>query len=188
MVDIIKKSVERGGNLVSTVRKLSEIEESEIQIQPTGCREVLDESIKFLRKSVPNKELFVKIDAPEEELHVLANELLLDAFENILGNAVKYNDNPIIEIIVSLSKKSEKNQNYVKVEFIDNGIGVPNKSKAAIFQKGYKKDSKVRGLGMGLSLVKKIVEIYNGKIWIEDKVEGDHSQGSNFVLLLPEAL
>jgi PAS domain S-box-containing protein len=187
MVDIIKKSVERGGNLVTTVRKLSEIEESEIQIQSTGCRQVLDEAIKFLRKSVPNKELFVKVDAPEKEINVLANELLLDAFENILGNAAKYNINPIIEIIVKISRVSEKSQNYVKVEFIDNGIGVPDKSKQAIFQKGYKKDSKVRGLGMGLSLVKKIIEIYNGKIWIEDKVEGDHSQGSNFILLIPEA-
>ena len=74
-----------------------------------------------------------------------------------------------------------------RVEFIDNGIGVPDESKAAIFQKGYKKDSKVRGLGMGLSLVKKIVEIYNGKIWIEDKVLGDYSQGSIFVLQIPEA-
>jgi signal transduction histidine kinase len=92
-----------------------------------------------------------------------------------------------VKIIVKISKENEKNQNFIKFEFVDNGIGVPDKSKEAIFQKGYKKDSKVRGLGMGLSLVKKIVEIYNGKIWIEDNVKSDHSQGSNFVLLIPEA-
>ena len=156
MVEIIQKSVERGGKLVGTVRKLSQIEESEIHIQPTDFCQVLKDSISFLHKSFPNKEVMVKVDAPGEKLHVMANELLLDAFENILGNAAKYNKNSNINIRIKISQVQEKSQNHVKLEFIDNGIGVPDKSKAAIFQKGYKKDSKVRGLGMGLSLVKKI--------------------------------
>ena len=51
---------------------------------------------------------------------------------------------------------------------------------------GKKKDSK--GLGFGLSLVKKIIEIYKGKVWVEDAVQGDYTQGSNFVLEIPEAI
>ena len=42
-------------------------------------------------------------------------------------------------------------------------------------------------MGIGLSLVKKIVEIFNGMIWVEDKVKGDYSRGSKFILLLPKA-
>ena len=42
-------------------------------------------------------------------------------------------------------------------------------------------------MGFGLTLVKKIIESYKGKIWIEDRVEGDCTQGSNFVFLIPEA-
>ena len=41
--------------------------------------------------------------------------------------------------------------------------------------------------GIGLSLVSRILEIYNGKIWVEDKVKGEYSQGSKFVVLIPEA-
>ena len=41
-------------------------------------------------------------------------------------------------------------------------------------------------MGLGLALVKKIIDNYNGKIWVEDRVKGDHSKGSNFVLLIPE--
>lgn len=43
-----------------------------------------------------------------------------------------------------------------------------------------------KGMGFGLSIVKKILKSYNGQIWVENKVEGDYTQGSNFVLLIPE--
>jgi len=41
-------------------------------------------------------------------------------------------------------------------------------------------------MGLGLSLVKKIIDSFNGKIWVEDKVKNDYSKGSNFTILLPE--
>jgi len=42
-------------------------------------------------------------------------------------------------------------------------------------------------MGIGLSLVKKIIRGYNGKIWIDDKVKNDYTKGSNFILMIPEA-
>lgn len=42
-------------------------------------------------------------------------------------------------------------------------------------------------MGIGLSLVKKIIKDYNGKIWIDDKVKNDYTKGSNFILMIPEA-
>jgi len=45
----------------------------------------------------------------------------------------------------------------------------------------------VRGMGIGLSLVKKIIESYNGKIWVENRIDYNYSQGSNFVVEIPEA-
>ena len=41
-------------------------------------------------------------------------------------------------------------------------------------------------MGIGLSLVKTIIDSYEGKIWVEDKVKGDYTKGSNFILLIPE--
>ena len=43
-------------------------------------------------------------------------------------------------------------------------------------------------MGFGLTLVKKLIKYYNGKIWVEDIVEGDYTQGSNFVILIPEVI
>ena len=57
-----------------------------------------------------------------------------------------------------------------------------------IFHKRSKKEKNSKGLGFGLTLVKKIIDNYNGEIWVEDKVSGDYSQGSNFIVLIPEAI
>ena len=60
--------------------------------------------------------------------------------------------------------------------------------KEKIFQRGYNAREFVSGLGLGLTLVKKILNLYKGEIWVQDKIESDYTQGSNFVILLPEVL
>jgi signal transduction histidine kinase len=57
-----------------------------------------------------------------------------------------------------------------------------------IFERGYKIKGGTGGMGIGLSLVKKIIYDYYGRIWVEDRIEGDHTKGSNFVVMLMEEL
>jgi len=45
-----------------------------------------------------------------------------------------------------------------------------------------------KGMGIGLTLVKKAIENYNGQIWVEDKIAGDYTEGSNFIIMIPEAV
>jgi len=107
-------------------------------------------------------------------------------FENILVNSVKYNNNPNIEIIIKISRTQINNKNFIKIEFIDNGIGIPDNIKDKVFQRAFIKDKTVSGMGLGLSLVNKIIEKYNGQIWVEDKIKGDFVKGSNFIIIIPE--
>ena len=71
------------------------------------------------------------------------------------------------------------------MEFLDNGIGVQDNKKKVLFKEGYGHLKVSKGMGVGLSLVRKILTSYNGQILVEDKVKGDHTKGSNFILLLP---
>ena len=61
----------------------------------------------------------------------MANELLLDVFENIFINSVRYNKNEIVEIEIAISKMIENDKKFVKLEFKDNGIGIDDNRKKA---------------------------------------------------------
>ncbi|MCK4285879.1 MAG: HAMP domain-containing histidine kinase, partial [Candidatus Lokiarchaeota archaeon] len=147
--------------------------------------DVLDEAILFATKSIREKKLDIKITKVKENVYVEANDFLLDVFENILHNAIKYNKNPEVKIQVIFTIEQKFKKQYLKIEFLDNGIGILDGSKELIFEKGYKKDTKIRGMGIGLSLVKKIVESFKGEIWVQNRVKNDYEQGSNFIMLIP---
>jgi PAS domain S-box-containing protein len=186
--DIIKGEVLRGVKLISDIKRTSQFDESEKPLKPIDIYSFLKGSISFLRKTFQDKDLFISVKAPLENYTVYANELIIDVFENILLNAVKYNDNLRVEIVIHISRVKEENENYIKFEFLDNGVGLNALQKKEIFQKSGKKENYIRGTGFGLLFVNKIIKNYNGKIWVEDRIKGEPKKGSNFVILIPEVI
>ena len=187
IAEIIKKQVERGSKLVNNVRTLSRLDEEEIPIKTIDISGFLENSINFVGKAYEERNVKITIEGLKGTFNLNANELIQDVFENILINSIKYNENSKIEITVRVSKLKIDKKNHFKFEFIDNGIGVPDNRKEAIFLSGNRELKGSKGMGLGLSLVSKIMQVFNGKIWVEDTVKGDYTQGSNFVLLLPGA-
>ena len=186
--EIVKKHVRRGATLISNVRKLSKLDETEVKLSAIEISDVLNKSVESTVSSFRERNINIEVNGLSKGLKVLGNELLIDICDNLLNNAVKYNDNEKeIKIEIIISKMIEDEIPYLKIEFKDYGMGVPNERKETIFEKLYSEDISKRGMGMGLSLVKKIVDNYSGKIWIEDRVKGDYRKGSNFIVLLKEA-
>jgi PAS domain S-box-containing protein len=184
--NIIRRQIERGAKLVSNVHTLSKLEEETVHIKPIELCNLMKNAIDFVKKTYNDRDVKIKIECDDDHLTVNANELLQAVFENILLNGVIYTENPEIELKIKLSKTIHNNKNYHKIEFFDNGIGIPDSRKEIIFKRGNRELKGTKGMGLGLSLVKRILESFNGKIWVEDKIKGDYSKGSNFVILLPE--
>jgi PAS domain S-box-containing protein len=185
---IIKDQLKRGAKLVSNIRKLSKLEEAEISIKKVEICSILEKSIAYMKNAYTDKNMTIQVDSIDKKLYVHANELLEDVFENILVNAIKYCDNLTVEILVKISKEKIENKNYIRFEFMDNGIGIDDSRKDLVFQRGYSDEKSAQGMGLGLSLVKKIIDNYKGKIWVEDRVKRNYKKGSNFVILIPEVL
>jgi len=187
IINLLNRQVIRGSRLVSNVRRLSELEHQEIYVESTEISRVLENAIKFIREGYQDKEIAIHLNTYNKSVQVQANDLLQDVFENILINAVKYTDNLSVDIDINVSEEGDLEKKYCKFEFIDHGIGITESRKEVIFQEGTRKDKNEKGMGFGLSLVKKIMESYDGKIWVEDRIKGDYSKGSNFIILIPLA-
>ena len=186
--DTIKTQVMRGTRLISHVHKLSELDNTKISLLEIEALHLLENAFNSVKRSYQEKNINIQLESVSKEYYVHANDLLEDVFENLLINAVKYNNSESIEISIKISKLIRDKEALVKMEFMDNGIGVDDRRKKLIFQRGNREYKGTKGMGLGLSLVTKILESYNGEIWVEDKVKGDHSKGSNFVIVVPEAV
>ncbi len=185
LYEIVDEQVHRAKKLITNVRKINEIDDSEIVLEKIDVNHVLNNAIEFLHSSYQTRNINIQLNTPTKRNYVNANNLLLDVFENILINAIRHNVKSDIEIIIDISKEQKEDKKYIKMEFKDNGIGISDYRKKSIFERGTRKSQNSKGMGLGLSLVKKIIDIYSGKIWVEDRVKGDYKQGSNFVILIP---
>ena len=186
--NIIDSQISRGSQLVSNIRTLSQLEEGDVGLEERNLIKILNQAIEFVKKSYKTKNMEILFDPPKGEFVIYANDLLLDAFENILTNAVKHNTNPKVKVWVEVTRFKKDQKEYMKVEIKDNGIGILDQRKSQLFSDSMRKPSESEGLGLGLSLVKKVIQAHNGLIWVENRIKEDYSQGSNFVILIPEVM
>ena len=106
---------------------------------------------------------------------------LLEIFQNLVDNAVKFmgeQESPCIEI------GARRDNGEVHCFVRDNGIGIAHEYHERVFGLFDRLDARVEGTGVGLALVKRIVEIHGGQVWIESEGEG---RGSTFHFTLPAA-
>ncbi len=187
MNEALKEQVNRGANLIQNVRKFSEIEESK---KTLTRKDILSEilSVKeIMLRRFKEKNIRININYKKENYFVNADELLGDVFKNIVSNAIMHNENITIEIDILINEITIKDEKFVQIELIDNGIGIPDKRKEEIFRRGFKEYKSVSGLGLGLTLVKTILDYYGATISVENRIKDDYSKGSNFIIRFLES-
>lgn len=183
---LIEDQVSRGSNLVSNVRKLSKLEKQTFEIHKKDILTPLRMAIEEIKGRFSSNEINIKLNSNKSELFAHTNDFLYDVYQNILENAIIHNENDFIDIQIEVSEIEKIDKKYVKITFLDNGRGVKDEIKERIFRRGNDENGKIRGTGLGLTLVGKIVESFHGKISVDDKVKGNYSEGSKFILLIPQ--
>jgi signal transduction histidine kinase len=115
---------------------------------------------------------------------VWGTDLLPDLFNNLIDNAVKH-AGAAVKVVVTVRPQIVQGTRYMRVEVADDGPGIPDELKIKLFTRGGRGPTRVAGHGIGLFLASNIVSGAGGRIWVEDRVPGDPSQGARFVVLLP---
>jgi len=147
-----------------------------VEIKPTPLQSVLETELTLRQESYPDAEITAVGSIPDVE--VQANEMLSAVFRNLLNNAVQHNDKdtPVVQV------RAEEHDDHVEISIVDNGPGIPESRREAIFGKG-ERSLESPGTGIGLYLVQMIIEQYDGAVTVDDADSG----GAVFTVRLPKA-
>jgi PAS domain S-box-containing protein len=182
-VDAVEQ-VKRSAELIRNVRQFSIIEKAPPNLVDTDLHSVFFDAVKAVQQSFPRKAMEVESNMKPREHLVLADEFLVDMFYNLLHNAAKFTQTD--QVWIGATVEPAREPGFLRVEIQDRGPGIPDSEKKRIFDRLARQRGGVWSSGIGLTLVKRILERYGGKIWVEDRVAGDYTQGARFVLLLPK--
>jgi PAS domain S-box-containing protein len=184
-LDHIQRALGRMQKITSDILSLERIEETarEGGLDRVDLRELVERAYADMRDNANQKQLQFTLNIPEQPMNVMGDPVqLLEAIVNLIGNAIKYT--PINgSVDVSLRAQSD----LVVFEVRDSGYGIPEDKQARLFEPFYRVKTRetktIEGTGLGLHLVKNIVDRHNGAMI----VVSEYGKGSTFGFSLKSA-
>jgi signal transduction histidine kinase len=129
-----------------------------------------------------SKDIELEVDVPEKLPIMRSSSLRLQqVFSNLLSNAIKYSDNR-----TKVTFRIKVMNTQIKGEVIDEGIGIPQKDLPYLFEEFFRANNvgERDGTGLGLYIVKRIIEAHEGEIWVESP-SAETGKGTKFAFILP---
>ncbi|WP_153801189.1 ATP-binding protein [Foetidibacter luteolus] len=174
------KGTDKMTQLIRDVLHYSKVGRTGISFKKINMEAMINEIVQEVKASIPNSSVEINVG---KTLDVYGDEtMIMQLFQNLVSNAVKYSVNsqpPVVEISSQLTEDG-----YILYTVSDNGIGLDMKYAPRIFELFRRLDNvkNIDGTGVGLAIVKRIVENHGGKIWVESIL----NNGTKFYLTLPK--
>ena len=182
-VKIIKDENDRLQKMVTKILQLARLKKGQLELnqEVVNVEEIIDSIAQSIALQVANRdgELIVNYKATQNDIFADRSHIE-NIFINLIENALKYSaQRPVITI------ETHNENNMVVVSIADNGIGIAKKELRHIFDEFYRVQKgnvhNASGYGLGLSYVKKIVQLHGGNIMVQSEVK----KGSIFTVCLP---
>lgn len=180
-LDCVLKESDHMTKLINDILTISKLEAKDYVVQKSHIKlkDLLENVLNSL--SVQAKAMNLDIDASCENVTVYANlDHIQGILYNLISNAIKYNK-PNGKIIIIIKERLDN----ILIKVMDTGIGISKEDQEKVFQRFYRVDKQrskiVAGTGIGLAIVKHIVQFYNGSISLKSKV----NEGTSIEISLP---
>jgi signal transduction histidine kinase len=170
--------------IINNVRKLQKIAEEKPSHELLDINDLLLECIKEAPRP-PDKKITINY-APRKGLLIRCVPLVKEVFCNIINNSIKYSG-PDVTIDIATGDTIAWDKKYYTISVSDNGMGIPDEVKPRLFNRFQRGTTKAHGKGLGLYIVKSLLEKCDGSVKVEDRVPGDHSKGAKFTVTIPAA-
>ena len=173
----------RLSNIVTDLLALSRLESVKMDFirESIDLRDVVNDSMQALLPLSEDKKIPIELQIIDEPIEILGDrEALFQSVNNLIDNAIKYTEGP-----PKIDVYSEHNENVAILTIQDQGIGMDSATQRMVFEKFYRQEGgnihNIKGHGLGLSYVKKIVELHRCKIQVESK----KGMGTKFIISIP---
>ncbi len=177
MLDSSRDHIDRLAGILDGLLDISKIESRSLKLdlQKVDVCCLGKEAITMLQKKASSKSILIETRFPDQLKSWLDQEQILRVFLNLIDNAVKYSPENS-KIVVAIEEKAE----HIRVSVKDNGAGIGEKDVPHLFERFVRFKHQVKGVGLGLSICKGIVEMHKGQMWVESKP----GQGATFYFTL----
>jgi len=171
---------------VNDLLDISRIESGRVSMkqEPQNLKHMLEDALDLLSLILKEKQIEFSFNVPQEAQFVFVDYgQIKRVFINLINNAIKFTP-PQGKITVTCHNTGSE----VQIDVNDTGCGIPEQAIEKIFEEFYRVDNpinqQVKGTGLGLALVKNIIEAHQGKIWVRSKL----GAGSTFSFTLPKPI
>ena len=171
-------------HLVNNLLDIARIESGRLtmKLEIQDLNKLANETKELLSMQLKDKELELNITIPEDANYVIADSgQIKRVLINIIGNAIKFTS-----LKGKINLRAQRKGPEIQIDVADTGCGIPSDAQEAIFEEFFRVDNpinqEVKGTGLGLALVKNIIEAHKGKIWVKSSL----GSGSTFSFTLPK--
>ena len=190
LLNTAKTALTRSQSFVDNIRRLERLyRQKDLKLISRNVPDAINSAYSTVERTLYNnnphgKKITLSIvhDGDPVNINIMAEDLLDEIFINLFSNTVKYTDLSEVKIDVIMNDYFIGGTKYWMITISDNGTGIPDSIKKELFERFY---SKAKGGGLGLSIVRALVERYNGKVWVGDRVYKDHTKGTTFGMIFP---
>ena len=152
-----------------------------VELQPINVLLAVERIKRDLFSMFPTRSIIINTNVINSNLFIYADLLFEQVILNLFTNSVKSDDQKTVRIIIAV----ELNSQYCLLKIADFGNGIPLEQRITLFNASHiTPRSGKSGMGLGLHIVKSLIDRYNGDIWVEDRVLGDYTLGTRFTLKL----
>lgn len=175
--------------LVTNVKLYAKVESyGDKNLKPTDLVTTVKEAYAGAESYLPGKTVKLVLKDDGVRKICLMNEFAKDIFLNLFTNAIKFDQNEDVIVEVDIQPVNEDLMDCWLVSVADHGPGIDDEIKPRIFDRFTQGGTSLsQGSGIGLHIAKTLVDSYKGRIWAEDRVKGDRSQGTVFKVIMPKA-
>ncbi len=175
--DLVHKAI----NLIKNVQLLTTLKKTDVHLEPVDISEMVQKIINNVPDMFIKKKVTINFFPNSHPIYIMADFMVEELFINLIHNGIKFQreDYAIIDIDISEIKE----EGIVRICISDHGPGIPDDIKDTIFYRFSREEVKFHS-GIGLSLVKELVNRYGGEIEVRDRIEGDYTKGTIFSVSL----